>query len=233
MPRKRAGQRQSDLLLLVRREEVDDAVDRLLRVGGVQRRHDEVAGLGGGQRGFHRLLVAHLAHEDDVGVLPHRRAQRGGEVFGVDAHLALVDHAQLVEVQHLDRVLDRHDVHFAMVVDVVDHAGQGGRLADAGRAGDEHETARFEREGAEDCRQAKVFERDRADAHLSENQSCRTSGPERVDAEATHAGQGEGEVGLVCAREQFDQVRAHDLGDHALGVRRRQVAGLELAKRRH
>ena len=44
------GQLGTDLLLLVGREDVDDAVDRLWGVLGVQRREDKVAGLGGGQR---------------------------------------------------------------------------------------------------------------------------------------------------------------------------------------
>src|SRR5687768_11363306 len=42
-----------DLLVHVGREEVDDAVDRLGGVDGVDRREDEVAGLGGGQGGVH------------------------------------------------------------------------------------------------------------------------------------------------------------------------------------
>ena len=113
------------------------------RVGGVQRRHDEVAGLGGGQRRLDRLVVAHLADEDDVGVLAHRGAQRGREVGGVEPHLALVDHRELVEVQHLDRVLDRDDVDLAVVVDVVDHAGERRGLARAGRAGDQDQAARL------------------------------------------------------------------------------------------
>ena len=41
----------ADLLLLLGREDVDDAVDRLRRVLGVERREDEVAGLRRGQRG--------------------------------------------------------------------------------------------------------------------------------------------------------------------------------------
>ena len=41
----------ADLVLLVGREDVDDAVDRLRRVLRVQRGEDEVAGLGRGQRG--------------------------------------------------------------------------------------------------------------------------------------------------------------------------------------
>ena len=146
MPRSAPGQRQPDLLLLVRREEVDDAVDGLLRVGGVQRRHDEVAGLGGGERGLDRLVVTHLADEDDVGVLPHRGTQRGREVLGVDPDLALVDHRHLVEVQDLDRVLDGDDVDLAVRVDVVDHAGERGGLAGTGRAGHQDQAARLERE---------------------------------------------------------------------------------------
>ena len=46
----RAGELDADLLLLVRREDVDDAVDRLAGVLGVQGGEDEVAGLGRGQR---------------------------------------------------------------------------------------------------------------------------------------------------------------------------------------
>ena len=91
-------------------ERVDDAVDRLRRALGVQRREDEVAGLGGGQRGRDRLEVAHLADEDHVRVLAQRRAQALGERRRVLADLALVDDAAPVLVEELDRILDREDV---------------------------------------------------------------------------------------------------------------------------
>ena len=84
------------LVLLRRREDVDDAVDRARRALGVQRGEDEVAGLGRGQRGRDRLEVAHLAEEDHVGVLAERAAQRLGEADRVLADLALVDDAALV-----------------------------------------------------------------------------------------------------------------------------------------
>ena len=77
MPRSDAGQRHAHLALLVRREEVDDAVDRVGRADRVQRREHEVAGLRRGQRGLHRLDVAHLADEDHVGVLAQHALQRG------------------------------------------------------------------------------------------------------------------------------------------------------------
>ena len=63
------GELHAHLLLLVGREHVDDAVDRLRRVLRVQRREDQVTGLGRGDRGGDGLQVAHLADQDDVGVL--------------------------------------------------------------------------------------------------------------------------------------------------------------------
>ena len=46
------------------------------RVERVERRHDEVAGLGRVERGLDRLEVAHLADEDDVGILAQGGAER-------------------------------------------------------------------------------------------------------------------------------------------------------------
>ncbi len=70
----------------------------------------EVARLGGEQPGFDRLEVAHLADEDDVGILAQRAAERLREGARVHRHLALVDDRAMVAVEELDRVLDRHDV---------------------------------------------------------------------------------------------------------------------------
>ena len=91
-----AGQLDAHLLLLVRREHVDDAVDRLRGVLRVQGGEDEVAGLGGGQRDRDGLEVTHLADQDDVGVLAQHVLEGVGEGVGVLPHLALVDHAGLV-----------------------------------------------------------------------------------------------------------------------------------------
>jgi hypothetical protein len=96
MPFEHERQLRPDLALLVRRENVDDAVDRLRRGVGVQRAEREVARLRDAQRRFDRLEVAHLADEDDVRVLAQRGAQRAREALRVAVHLALVDEAALV-----------------------------------------------------------------------------------------------------------------------------------------
>ena len=131
----------ADLLLLDRREELDHPADRLGGVDRVHRREDEVAGLGRLERRLGGLGVAELADQDHVGVLAQHAPDRGEERLGVEPDLALVDDAALVGVEDLDRVLDRDDVLAPRAVDVVDHRRERGRLARAGRAGDEHEAA--------------------------------------------------------------------------------------------
>ena len=74
-------------------------------------------------------------------------------------HFALIDDRVVVPVQILDRILDRHDVRGARGVDVVDHRGERGALAAAGRAGDQHEPALFLGNALEDRRKAELVDR--------------------------------------------------------------------------
>ena len=154
-----AGEDRADHFLLLGREELDDASARLGRVDGVERRENQVARLGGLQSDLRRLGVAELADEDHVGVLAQRAPQRLAERRGVEPDLALADDAALLLVDDLDRILDRQDVVAPRAVDVVDHRGERCRLARAGRARDEHETARLVREALDARRQAELVER--------------------------------------------------------------------------
>ena len=72
----RLRQHDADLRLLIGRELIDDAIDRRRRGRGVQRAEHEVAGLRGLDRDRHRLEIAQLADQDDVGILAQRGAQR-------------------------------------------------------------------------------------------------------------------------------------------------------------
>ena len=130
----RLAQHDADLRLPIRRELIDDAVDRADRRRRVERAEDEVAGLRRLDRDRDRLEVAHLADEDDVRILAQRRAERVLEALRVLADLALIHEALLVLVHELDRVLDRDDVIGAVLVDEVDHRRERRRLARARRA---------------------------------------------------------------------------------------------------
>ena len=155
----RAGQHRARLALLGLREEVDDAVHGLGRVDGVDRREHEVAGLGRGQRGAHRLLVAHLADQDHVRVLTQHAPQRAGERRGVLADLALVDDRLLVAVEELDRVLDRDDVLRVARVDVVDHRRERRGLTRAGGSGEKDQAALLVGDLVDHRRQQQLLDR--------------------------------------------------------------------------
>ena len=76
-------------------------------------------------------------------VFAQRRAQGVVERQRVRADFALVDQALLRLVHEFDRVLDGEDVAVIVLVDVVDHRRQRRRLAGTGRAGNQHDAARY------------------------------------------------------------------------------------------
>ena len=204
------------LLLLVRREHVDDAVDRLRRVLGVQGREHEVAGLGRGDRGGDRLEVTHLADEDHVGVLTQDVLQGRREAVRVGPDLALVHDAALVLVQELDRVLDGHDVTGALAVHDVDHGRQGGRLARPGRSRDDHEPAREPRQIGGDRRQTEVLEVLDLERDHPEDRADRVALHVDVDTEPSPSGQGVRHVELELLLEALAHLLGQDRVDHAL-----------------
>ena len=77
---------------------------------GMKGADDQVARLRGGQGQAHGLMVAHLAHHDDIRVLAQGASERVGEAERVRAHPTLVDHGEFALVEVLDGVLDGDDV---------------------------------------------------------------------------------------------------------------------------
>ena len=131
---------------------------------------------------LHRLGVTHLTDEDDVGVFPQRGPQRPGERVGVVADLALADRRVLVRVHVLHRVLDGEDVAAPVLVDVVDHRGEGRRLARPGRPGHQHQALGQVGEVLDRRRQAELvdgrqLERDDPQRHRQRCPSGRSSWP--------------------------------------------------------
>ena len=183
-PRRTPARIETDLRLLLRREELDHASDRLGGVEGVQRREDEVARLRRLQRDLGGLGVAKLTDQDDVRVLAQDSPQRLPEALGVETDLALVDDAAPIGVEHLDRVLDRHDVLAPRAVDLVEHGRERRRLAGAGRSRDEHQPALLVRESRDTSGQVQLAEaRDLVRDH-TERERDRASLAEPVDAKA-------------------------------------------------
>src|SRR5690606_15454636 len=155
-----------------------------------------------------------------------RRTQGLAEAVGVTVHLALVDQALLRGVHELDRVLDREDVRVLVLVDVVEHRRQGGRLARAGRAGHQDQALRLLDQRAEDGRAAQVLEGQHLGGNGAEHRRRAAVLVEGVDAEARQARDLEREVDLEELLVVAALLVRHDVVDQRvqlLVVQRRDV----------
>ena len=212
----------ADLLLLLGRELVDDAVDGARRAGRVQRAEHEVAGLGGRDRRRDRLEVAHLAEQDDVGVLAQRAPDRLVERRDVGPDLALRDDRLLVLVEVLDRVLDRDDVAssfslmwltiVASVVVLPDPVGPVTRSRPRGRSSSSMTFGE-----SPICSNDRSLLRDQAAAPCSRCPCC--GRPRRGSAPSSRARSRSRRPDLL---ELLQLARRDDLADERRGLRRRQ-----------
>ena len=185
-----------------------------------------MAGLGGGDGGLDRLVVAHLTDQDHVGVLAQGAPERGREGAGVHLHLALVHDGLLVPVQELDGVLDGDDVLGALGVDVVDHRGQGRGLAGARGAGAEDQPALLVADLFEHGGQAQLAHGHDLDGDDAQHEADGAPLLEDVAAEAAEAGHGVGDVDLQVVLELLLLAVAHDGERHGDGVLLHEALGL-------
>ena len=192
----------------------------------------QVAGFGGGQRQPNRFEVAQLADQHDVRVFAQSRAQSVGERKGMRADFALINHRLARLVHELNRILDRQNVPVQIVVDVVDHRRQRGRLARAGRAGHQYQTARSARKIGEYAGRLQLFERQHARRNRSQHRGGAAILVECIDAEARQPRQVERKIGLQIFVVLLALRIVHDVVDHAVHVfvlERRQVDAAHVA----
>jgi hypothetical protein len=206
-----AGEHDAHLVLLLGGKGVDDAVDGLGRVVGVERAEDEHAHRGAGEGELDGLHLAHLAEEEDVGVVAHGALERGAEGLGVLADLAVDDGGLLAGVDEFDGVLDGDDMAGEVVVDVVDHRRERRGLAGAGGAGDDDEAlvkvAEFlQRLGEAELGEGQDFRRD-----LAEDGGLAPVIVEVVGAEAGEALDLVGEIEILFLEELLPAFLGADL----------------------
>src|SRR6266852_1344149 len=221
------GQLDPGLLLLVRGEDVDDAIDALGGCLRVQGRENQVPGLGGGQGRLDGGHVAHFAHEDDIGVLAKSGPEGAGKRQRVDPHLALDDDARPVLEEILDGILESHDVELPLLVHPVQQGGEGGGLALAGGPRDEHEAplelGQIDHGGGH----TDLLGRRNLVGNAAEGRRHGVALLEDVDPEARQAEDAVGEVTVQPLREGFLLILRHDGEDHRLALLGRQVLPLE------
>ena len=94
-----------------------------------------MAGFGGRQGHGYGFGIAHLADEDDVGVLPHHRAQAMGERIHVSPDFTLGNQGIFLGIDVFHRVFECDDSAGPCFIDAFDQGGDGGAFAGSGDAG--------------------------------------------------------------------------------------------------
>ncbi len=214
------------------REEVDDAVQRLVGVVGVQGGDGQVAGFREGQRVLHGLAIANFADKDHVRRLAQGVFQGGVEAAGIHPHLPLVDDALAVAVHELHRILDGDDVAAAVAVAMVDKGRERSGFARAGTADEQHQPP-FLHDGVEQHGgQFQVLEAGDLGLDVARHQRDFVALLEDVDPKAPYLGQGDGEVHLQLLLKLLLLLAVHDgvgYAGHLAGLEWRLAQGAQAA----
>ena len=96
----------------------------------MKRTEHEVTGFRRGNGGPDGFDIAHLPHQNHIGILAERGPERSEKALCVVTDLELADEALIVPIDKLDRVFNRDDVALANLVDVREHRCQRGRYED-------------------------------------------------------------------------------------------------------
>ena len=202
----------------------------------MQRRQNQVAGLGELNAVLHGFPVADFPDQDHVGRLPQGVLQREMPALAIDTHLAMGDDAAFVRMYVLDRVFDRDDMPARLLVAIADHRGERGRLARARAADEDHETALRQHDVLEHRRQFEFFERrnlrvDRTQhrtgvALLHEGADAKTPDPRRRDREVALLGRVE-LLGLAVVHDRPHETGTLLGGQGSFGLRAQLAVDLD------
>ncbi|RMO57057.1 hypothetical protein ALQ39_05749, partial [Pseudomonas amygdali pv. eriobotryae] len=197
------------------REEVDDPVQRLIGVVGMQGRDRQVAGVGKRQRMLHGLAVTNFADQNHIRSLTQRVLQRRAETAGIDPHLALVDDGLLVAMDEFDRVFNGDDMAAGVAVAVIDQRCQRGRFARAGGTDEQHQAVLFHDHIEQYRRQEQVLETRNIQLDIPRDDGHLVTLHEDIDPEPADARQRNSKVHLQFAQEFELLLLVHQpLGNH-------------------
>lgn len=130
----------ADLRLHISRKCIDQTIECLDHVIGMQCRDDEVSCLGEGKDCRYRLLITHLTNHNDIRIFSHRVSDRLFESRHMFPDLFLVDETFIIFQNIFDRILDHDDVSMGIFIEIVDHRDDTRRLSTSRTTRDEDES---------------------------------------------------------------------------------------------
>src|SRR4029077_5208594 len=141
--------------------------------------------------------------------------------------LALTDETALALVHELDRIFYRENVALNAAVDVIDHGRERRRLAGAGLAGHQDQPADDAAHLAHRLGHLQLIERECLGGYRAEDGAHPIDLPHDIDAEASAAGEGVGEIRALLGLEALERLLRHDLVQRLLDRLGGKPVGLE------
>ena len=129
------------LILSLQRAGVDDSFHRLCSTGRMQSSQHQMSCFRCRNRCGYGLIVTHLSHQDNIGILTKGRAECRGKAVHILAKLSLVNHSPVVRIDILNRILYGHDMFREISIDVVYNGSQCRRLTTTRRSGNKHKSS--------------------------------------------------------------------------------------------
>ena len=217
------GEIEQELAVLLLGDQMQDAIQRLVGIVGVQGGEAEVPRLGELDGELHGLLGADFTDEDDIRGLAQGIFEGDIEGCGVDPHLPLGHQAAIVLMDELHRILHRQDVAVTVLVAKADHGRLGGGLAGTGGADEEHQPAFGHGDLLQDGRQHQLVKGGDAGLDAAQHHARHILLPEGADPKAPQRASLDGVVGLAGVQETLEVGLVQALPDQR--QRRRIVEG--------
>src|SRR5262249_37043445 len=107
-----------------RRKEIDDTLEGLVGVVGMQSPETEVAGLRIGNGRLHRLERANFTDQNDIRSLTHRVDETGFKGIRIEPYLTLSNNRFFVSVDEFNGILNSKNVARLGRVSMIDHRRQ-------------------------------------------------------------------------------------------------------------
>ncbi len=120
---------------------MQDSVQCLVGIVGVQGGQYQVTGFGKGNRMLHRLTGPYLADQNYIRCLAKGIAQSNLKRLRIDANFPLGNNAAFMAVYELDRILNGNNMTTTIAIAMANHCRQGSGLTGTGSTHKDNDTA--------------------------------------------------------------------------------------------
>lgn len=200
----------------------------------MERRKDQVTCLGCMKCRLKGLAVAHLADEDNVGILTQGSSESWSKPRHIDTDFTLTKAATLIGKEVLNGILEGNHVEIGSLVEVTEQSGEGRALTRTSRSADKHDAVTKLSELSKGWIEMDLSKRRRRRLNQAQDSARRAALLEGIDAVTSASGGHavESVVNLMLGEPSGTEKRREgglDKAEHLFGGEWRHLGGHQSA----